>query len=113
MAFRIVSGIRPPHPINPTAQRWLPDIIWDAIQRCWAQTPQSRLSIHSFCQELTSSEKEQKRKISIPLAENSEVKRDVVRLFGKLISETHLQAQRQRVLVIKQSQPVHNPHPRK
>ena len=31
MAFRIVSSVRSPRPINPTVESRLPDKIWDAI----------------------------------------------------------------------------------
>ena len=95
-AFRIVSGIRPPRPINPTASHWLPDEIWDAIQSCWAQTPQSRLPSHSLYQVLAQAGPEQKK--DTPIGENREAKSDIMRFIGKLVFETHFQIQSQPIL---------------
>ena len=75
MALHIVSGDRPPRPNNSTANNFLTDRIWDVIQRCWAQTPQSRLPIHSLRQEFTQSEEKQG---STPVAESGKVEYGVV-----------------------------------
>ena len=71
IAFKIVSENRPPRPNTQAANRWLPDKMWDAIQHCWAQTPQSRGTIHLLHQELTQEE-------SVSVVENGKAKYDTV-----------------------------------
>ena len=70
MALNIVSGNRPPRPSSLTADQWLHDRIWDAIQRCWAVTPQSRPPINSLHRELAKLEQEEEKK---PANENGRV----------------------------------------
>jgi len=50
IAYLIVSGERPLRPRNPIADRWLPDSVWEIIQRCWDQTPHSRFRVDSLHQ---------------------------------------------------------------
>lgn len=91
MTFRIASGGRPPRPTNPSASRQLPDKVWDVIQGCWAQNPQSRLTIHSLYRELTSPEKEPQGGRRTPFPENGKAKHGVVRSISELIFGTHFQ----------------------
>ena len=58
-AFSITSGKRPPRPNSPTAVHWLPDPIWDVIERCWDQAPWSRLSVDLLRQAFVESEQAQ------------------------------------------------------
>ena len=60
IAYKIVAGERPPRPDNPIANQWLPDPIWDIIQHCWDQIPESRLpvdQIHRIFEEMGSQQK--------------------------------------------------------
>ena len=83
MALSIISGNRPARPRSQTAVRWLPDNIWDAIQRCWAEIPQSRLPIYSLLQELSRPQPEKERKRSLPVSEGRRGKHNVPRSAGE------------------------------
>ena len=75
-AFNITRGDRPPRPNGPAAKRWLPDPIWDVVQRCWVQLPRSRLAVDLLRQAFDESGWERKGKT--PIAENGKFKRDVM-----------------------------------
>ena len=80
-AFVIVSGGRPPRPYNQAADRWLPDSIWDAIQRCWTQAPESRPAIDQLHRAFIESELKQKGDTSV--TEDGKGKYIVARSIGK------------------------------
>ena len=45
IVFNIVSGKSLPRPNSAVADRWLSDLIWDALQHCWNLNPDSRWPI--------------------------------------------------------------------
>jgi len=87
-AYNIVSGVRPPRPRTATADRWLPDPIWDVIRRCWNQAPRFRLTTELLYQEFAKSAPEHER--GTPVAENREGE---LWFPEELIFETHFQTQ--------------------
>jgi len=49
-AYSIINQERPPRPSNDTADRWLPDKVWNAIENCWGHGTQSRLHLRELHQ---------------------------------------------------------------
>ena len=51
MTTDIRAGKRPPHPINPSGNRWLPDPVWEIITTSWHNQPNRRpkLSVYHIC----------------------------------------------------------------
>ena len=76
IALQIATGDRPPRPDNPTANRWLLDPIWDVLQGCWGDVPESRFPISSLRRAFVELEPEHKG--NIPVTENGGGKQNVV-----------------------------------
>lgn len=54
---KVKDGIRPDRPSETTAFG-ISDLLWDLVQSCWAQQPDTRPDIHTITEQLKDSEYE-------------------------------------------------------